>query len=144
LNITDFSALIGAVTGLVSLVSVVYLAAVKLTRIEVKVDTMWEFQRRRGISEAVRGGWGEFNSPFVPSPKAVALLKPLAPHLKATYNERRHEWSDIDLMVAIERRFGDRIVKDVCIPTGLHDAACLAIAVEIAKGSVPIDIEEGL
>jgi len=140
LSLTDFSALIGALTGIISLLSVVYLGAVKLAKIEVKVDTMWEFQRRRGISEAVRGGWGDFNSPFVPSPKAVALLRPLAPDLRATYHEKRHEWTDIDLMVAIERRFGDRIVRDVCIPTGLHDAACLAIAVEIAKGAVPIEV----
>ena len=54
--LTDLASIIGLIAGIISLGSVVYLAAVKITRLEVRVETMWDFLMRRALSEAIEKG----------------------------------------------------------------------------------------
>jgi hypothetical protein len=42
--------------------------------------------------------------------------------------------SDAQLSLEIERRFGEEIVKKVCIPHGVSQGASLIVALAVAKG----------
>jgi hypothetical protein len=107
--------------------------AERLAKLDVKVDTMWAFQVRRGYAEAVEKGFGSINSPFVPNDQARAAIAPLLEPLETFYRTEGRALSDLDLIIEIERRFGDRILKDVCIPCHIRNAACLVMAAEIVK-----------
>lgn len=112
----------------------VYLAGVKLARIEVKVDTMWLYQLRRGLSEVQIKNLGEFNSPLHIGPDAEKYIRPLVPDLQAYYKKIDGErLSVIDLAVKLEQQFGNRIASEVCIKAGIHDAACLIMAISVLR-----------
>lgn len=55
-TITEVASIIGMMAGIVSLGSIVYLTAVKITKLEVRVETMWDFLMRRALSEAIEKG----------------------------------------------------------------------------------------
>jgi len=74
----DIGLLIGILSGLGSLLAVFYTRsrdraeavdrsernAERIARIEVKVDTLWDFQMRRAVAEAVSKGVATINSPL--------------------------------------------------------------------------------
>lgn len=104
----------------------------KITTIEVKVNTMWHFLMRRGEAEAVHKGWATMNSPIVVNQDAKELLAPMAEELRAFY-EKNQKVTDFELALAIEKQFGERLAKEICIPNGFSLGACLVIAVSVAK-----------
>jgi len=106
----------------------------RLAQIAVKVETMWQFQLRRGIAEAVHHGMATVNSPFVITEEAKSWLDDLAVPLRQLYQKLGRHVSDTDLLIEIELRFGDEIVKKVCIPHGVDQGVCLVIALAVAKG----------
>ena len=55
----------------------------------------------------------------------------LAGPLREFYLKMGRHLSERELYVEIERRFGDRIVKEVCIPLGIDRGACLLIAHQV-------------
>lgn len=57
--------LIEAGMALISILSTIAYISHKLGRLEVKVDTLWDFMVRRATSEAVIKGAGSLNSPFI-------------------------------------------------------------------------------
>lgn len=105
----------------------------RFAKLEVKVDTMWDFQLRRAESEAVKLGIGRKNSPFKLDDKAKEWIKPLEQKLKTFFAEKGCKLSDRDLAIEIERNFGEEITSVVCIPKGLSDGACLLIALAVMK-----------
>jgi hypothetical protein len=111
------------------------LAALELRFAEygVKVDTLWDFLFRRGASEAVQRGLGVMNSPIVINDGAKAWFDGMRNELQAWYLLHT-DLTDSDLMIAIEQNFGDRILREVCIPNGIYQGACLLIATAVAKG----------
>ena len=131
---TLIGAIIGALTGIVSIASVVYLAGTKLAALEVKVDTIWDFIIRRAMSEAVFKGIGVINSPLKITPAAYKMMTYFEPELRTFYQQHGQGLQDRQFLFEIERRFGERLVKDVCIPNGLLMGACLLIALSVAKG----------
>lgn len=97
-----------------------------------KADTIWEFLMRRATVVAIHNEWGTFNSPFVPSEKGRALFTKLAPELRTFYIKLGRRLSENDLMLEIERRWGDRIVKEICIPANMSRGECLILAAHTA------------
>lgn len=124
--------------------SYVYLAGVRLARIEVKVDTMWLFQLRRGMSEIHNRALGGFQSPLQLTPEAATFINPLAPELKVFYdNIHGEKLSLVELAIELEKEFGQRISQDVCIKAGIHDAACLIMALSVLRPVKPSDLIDG-
>lgn len=121
------------VSAILSVFSVIYLSGVKIAKIEVKVDTMWSFLMRRAIAEVVFKGLADMNSPIVIRKEAKALFRGLTEDLRSFYRGLGKELTDVDLIMLLEQQFGDRILKEVCIPNGLLMGACMIIALEIAK-----------
>lgn len=105
----------------------------RIDRLEDKVTTIWEFQMRRAATEAIQKGIGYMNSPLIIDQEAKAWFDELAEKLQAFYASLDKNISDTDLALEIEKKFGDDIVKVVCIPKGLYQGACLLIAAAVAK-----------
>ena len=115
----------------------------KLAKLEVKVDTMWDFQMRRAMAEAVTKGVATMNSPLTIDEKtAMDWLGNLVLPLREFYGRFGKNLTDRDLMLAIERQFGNQIVRQVCVPHGLKDGSCLIIAAAVAKQDKVIEIDE--
>ncbi len=101
--------------------------------VETRVETLWAFQLRRAAIEVMNRGIGKVNSPVVISDEAKSWMASLAEELKAFYRQMGRNLSTTQLAEEIERRWGAEIVKQVCIPHGLFQGACLLIAMEVAR-----------
>jgi len=111
-----------------------------IAAINVKVETMWMFQIRRGVSEAIVQGIATKNSPLKFDEAALKRLEPLKEELVSFVHELPPDTSDPEAMLMIENKFGSKIVDTVCIPTGLSHASCLLLAYSVAKQLNPIDL----
>lgn len=100
---------------------------------EVKINTMWDFQLRRGEAEAIARGVALRQSPLAISPEARTWIASLAQDLQRLYHTFDPSISDNALALAIEEHYGDALVETVCIPHGLTAGACLIIALAVAK-----------
>jgi len=108
-------------------------SSARFAKLELKVDTMWGFQMRRAMSEVVDKGIGTMNSPLVFNDDARKRLEPLKDALIRFYQMLPPTTSDGEVLLAIEKDFGDDLLDRVCIPCGLSHGACLLLAMAIAK-----------
>lgn len=106
----------------------------RLGKVELYVNTLWEFVMRRGTAEAVQKGVATVNSPVRLRAEAIEWMAALAIPLREAYEARWKDLDDIGLCVAIENEFGAQITLEVCIPHQVTNAACLLIACAVAKG----------
>lgn len=141
--------IVSIVLGLFSSMGIAYLAGVKITRLETQVEglkedarelaegfkTLSEFLFRRGTAEAVIKGRANMNSPIKISEESRALYKDLAPDLRKLA-QANAEASDAQLALLIEKKWGEFIMKYICIPNQMTQGQCLFIAVEVARDTV--------
>lgn len=125
----EISALAASSVALLAVGGLVF----KFGQLATKVDTMWEFQMRRAVSEGVKQGVLRRNSPIALDENAKQWMSGLAGQLRTFYARQGRRLTEADLALEIERRFGDRILHEVCIPNGLFQGSCLVIAMQIAK-----------
>lgn len=130
------SAVAAVVASMLSLLSVFYFGAVKLTTIQVKVDTMWNFMMRRATSEAVKSGFGTLNSPFMAKASVIRVVEPILSPMKDFYEADGKSLTDNDLALEVEKRWGDVILKEVCIPNQFSMGACLVLIISALRGRV--------
>ncbi len=134
----DVGTALNLALSIISLLGVIWISAVKLTTIEVKVETIWSFLMKRALSEALIQGVATRNSPVRVTDDAKRWMTPLMPAIRDFYAKLgRRNITDAELALEIERRFGDRILHEVCIPHGLYMGACLLIAVQALKEPPP-------
>ncbi len=105
----------------------------RLARMELKTDTIWEFQIRRAMSEVVQNKIGTMNSPIVIKEEVKEWIGEIKYKLRDFYRKLGRNMTDKDLLLEIERNFGDELLSKVCIPHELSQGACLLIALEVAK-----------
>jgi hypothetical protein len=139
---------ISSVLSLFSIMSIAYLAGVKITRVETQVEglkddtrelsaslkNISEFLFRRGTAEAVINGKATINSPIKISDEAEMIFQDLKPDLKKM-GQANPGMTDVELAFLIERKWGDFIMKNICIPHKMTQGACLVFAVELARGN---------
>ncbi len=132
-DLHEVGTILSIVLGSLALLGVGYTLSVRLAKLELKVDTIWEFLIRRAFSEAIQKGIATLNSPVVVTQAAKAMMDPLAFALRTFYINHGHHLTDTELMMEIERQFGDEILHKICIPNGFLAGACLVIAAQVAK-----------
>ena len=133
---TEIAAWAGAVMSCLSLLSVFYYAGVKMATLTVKVDTMWSFTMRRATAEAVTNDLMRHNSPLEITAKGYSYIQPMAKELweyYQKYSASAGKLNDADLALAIERDFGERLLKEICIPNNLLFGECIILAVEAVR-----------
>lgn len=130
---------INSVLGVVSLLTVLWLSAVKITKLEVKVDTMWGMLLKRAVVEGVQLGVLGVNSPVRLINHSGAMLEVMAGELREIYEKEWKNLSEEQIALEIEKKFGDRLVKEVCIPNNISYGVCLLIATAIAKNTETLE-----
>lgn len=113
----------------------------RLSKIEERIENVWNFLLRRAQVEVVKAGVGKKNSPLVIDEEAKSWLSELADDLRCFYQEIGNTLTEAQLAEEIEKRWGQEIVDKICTPHGLFQGACLLIAMEVAK-SVAENLEK--
>lgn len=139
-SIEHLGIIVALIASCFSLLSFAYLAGSRLAKLEVKVDTMWQFQLRRATARLVTSGEGTLNSPIKLNVDVKQLLGSLATDIRNYYIGLGKQMSDLQLSLLIENKFGKRIVKEFCIPKNLDQGECLIYAVAAAKDTDTVDI----
>lgn len=127
---------VAMLTAIGSTLYLLFQMSTKYAKLELKVDTMWEFLMRRGKAEAVRSGMAQLNSPIVFNAESMTWMDPFKPELQrfyAAFLKENPKPTDMQLSFEIEKTFGDRILKEICIPKGIMLGACLQLAIAVAK-----------
>ena len=94
--------------------------------LKLKVDTMWEFQMRRGMSEARMNDVLRRNSPLKLTDRTREALTPLRDGLHAFYQSITGEiLNEMEEFIAVERRFGEVLAEDVCPIINASNGACV-------------------
>lgn len=102
-----------------------------------KTDVAWEFQMRRATVEALKKEEPMMSptelveASMVPATVRLAF-KPIVPQLRAFY-EGLNTLDDGEIALQIEKRFGDWIVRNVCVPLFQTNGECLIFAVRLAQ-----------
>ncbi len=134
----DIATTLNSAVSIISLLGVIWISAVKITTLDVKVETIWSFLMKRALSEAIVQGVATHNSPVRVTDEAKRWMSDLIPPIRDFYAKLgRRNITDAELAMEIERRFGDRILNEVCIPHGLYMGACLLIAIQAIKEASP-------
>jgi hypothetical protein len=131
MSLDQIGIIVAIVASLGSGLMVLVVQVTKLAKLELKVDTLWDFMMRRAQAELVRGGLGTLNSPVAINEQARKLFAPMKSELMNFYDVN-FGLPESEMMLAIERQFGERILKEVCIPGGITNGACLLIASKLA------------
>lgn len=105
----------------------------RFDQIEKRVDALWEYLIRGAQSEAVAKGLGNLNSPFIMNDTTRSYFSTHVKELRNFYQENCIGLSDSDLFIAIDKQFGERLIKEVGIPNSLTHGSVIMAAVEIAK-----------
>ena len=134
-TIAAFSALL---VSIMTIATVIYSSATRTAKLEVKVDTMWAFQMRRAVSEAVSSDLADLNSPLAFHPDTLRVLDPLRDRLQTFVREHR-SLKTLDLLFALEQQFGADLLVDFCIPLGTYQGACLLAALQVGFDK-PIEV----
>lgn len=116
----------------------------QMGQIEIKVDTMWAFQMRRTMSDAVASGLGSVNSPFKFNEDMRHALAPMKAELIEFWKTLPNGIEDSAALLKIEAQFGEQILRLVGLPFGLTHDACLLLALTIAKQSNIIELTPGV
>jgi hypothetical protein len=140
-----FSILVSVTGALVSYRAGQEMDGERIAKIEVKVETLWDFLFRRSVSEAVVRGLAEVNSPLNVPASVRCLFDPLKDDLRVVYSEMSVPGVTVrDLLARIDAKLGNRILSEVAIPNGMTHDACLLIAVAIASGDGPFELPSDL
>lgn len=112
----------------------------RITRVEERIDLLWEFQLKRASVEAEIHGVGKMNSPLVVTEEAKSWLSGMKSELQTLYRNLVIEFvktnramTDAHLAEEIEKQYGQRIVETVCQSKGLSQGSCLLIALQVAR-----------
>jgi hypothetical protein len=98
-----------------------------------KVDALWNFVRRRAVSEFLTKGMGISAQPPTLNSEVRKWFDGMAKDLKDFYASTDGTLADKELFLAIEHEFGDRLLHEVCIPNGLSAGACVLAAIAICR-----------
>jgi hypothetical protein len=130
----ELHATINSIASGIAILGVLWIAAVKLTRLEVKVETMWGMLLKRAIVEGVSQSLMEVHSPVRLINNSGEMLIHMADEIREFYKKNCQGMSESAAALAIEKEFGSRLVTEVCIPNNISFGICLIIALSVAKG----------
>jgi hypothetical protein len=131
---------IGTIATAVTLLIYIIKASHDYGVLKTKVDTMWQFQMRRAISEINDKEIGTTHSPIQFTETAYHALEAIRPQLMEFWTKWQHKDDDAASLLAIEREFGQSLLKLVCFPCKLTHGACLILALAVAKQTPVLEI----
>lgn len=118
-----------------------FTGGIRFGKLELKVDTMWAFQMRRALAESVNSGVATMNSPLKFTSEIRAYLDPIRLSLREFHQAVGFKMNDTEELLEIERRFGDNLARDVCIPCRISQGSCLLLALAVARDTEDLVIK---
>lgn len=115
--------------GVVGMLGLAY----QLGRYTERVNTMWQSFLTRSVAEGVKHGMLEVRSPVRLVNESGRILESMAEELRALH-QANPRLPEPDLTLLIQRKFGRRLLEDVCLPNGIPYGVCLIMATAVAKG----------
>lgn len=128
----EIGVVVAIVTGLLSVGAIAYSSVHRTAQIELKLDIIWSYIMERGMASMIANNLGTLNSPLVISDDVIAWFAPMEKELKALY-KKHSKLDDYKLGFEIQKSFGERMLKEICIPHKVTNGECLLIAVAVAK-----------
>ena len=121
---------------LVSIGGVAWALARRQALLETKLNICWDFVMRRATSEGVNMGVliAPAEAPVTATDEARSWFDGMKTELRSFYRTTGKALSERQLFVEIERRFGDRLLHEICIPHGMIAGACIWAALDVARG----------
>ena len=112
-------------------------------QVNIKVDTMWAFSLQRGMLEGIKRGDASYASPYTVSGESLAWFdhNGFAADLRKLYAACPPGIPDLDLAYKIQAQFGERLIREVCVPKGVLAGYTLVVAVAVAKSTNVVDID---
>jgi|SRR6185369_1446310 len=142
-EVSTVAPLAALITSIVSAIGVIFYSVSRFSKLEFKVDTMWAFLLRRAQSELLHKGFGKMNSPLVLTEAGKLAIAPMVSDLSAFYKTLSPKLDDVQVAMYIEQKFGDRLLKEICLPHDFSMGACLVLAVKAAKEPETIKVKKG-
>ena len=133
---------IAAIGGIFSLIATIFWFGKRFAAVEFKVDTLWDFIMRRGLVAALNKGLVTMNSPITVPASSLQIYAGMIEDLQRWYVNvgkeiERKSASEQDkernMFAAVEHYFGDRIVKEICIPHRMDVGECVVTALAICR-----------
>lgn len=132
-DVTRIGASVGIIAALAGMFLKLWSIAAKFAQLELKVNTLWDFLMRRSIETGISNGVITMNSPIKSTESMEELLAPMINDFADFYKYSCCGLSDRDTFIAFEREFGDRILREICIPHKIHQGAAIFAAIDVAK-----------
>ena len=105
----------------------------KFSEVKSRVDILWSLLFRRGISDAVASGLLERQSPLKLNVDVLSGHTSLIEKIQEFYNAKGRKLQDLELLVELEKNFGQDLQR-LCDETpGLLPGACLAAMVFMVR-----------
>ncbi len=155
--LTDIGIVVGAVVGVGTFISMVYWLFRKFNRIEFQTEKIpgieeaieriavkqtdhemkvWRFLMDRALAEALNKGLGTKNSPFIVNDEVRKYYVNLIGDLRTYYDSTGHKLTGEELFREISSIFGERLLKEVCLPLNLDAGSCVTVAVALAAEKI--------
>jgi hypothetical protein len=102
---------------------------------ELKIETCWQFVMDNAKLAAAHKGLGTLNTPLNINDRAREIFE------RAGFTARLKQWyltqgitlTPLELEMEVTRLFRPEMITTICLPHGLAEGECVALAVEIAK-----------
>lgn len=138
-NIEAINIVMAFVVSVITVATPVAVLLMKHSKIEVKVDTIWDYIMRRAIAAGLETNNLTMNSPVMATPGLEAMLEPMKEDLWQYYKAGAYKLSTRELFIALEKDFGDRFMKEICIPNGITQGVCTLAAIDVLKKKTNFD-----
>lgn len=135
-SVASITALIGLVMGLANLFGLIYVVASKLSRLELKTDTMWRYLFEAAFLDARQKGVLAAHSAFRLEPHVAQQFRVNAFGTRViTYYQQRQLAlrSDSEVTWELFKQFKAELVEQICLPLGLNMGAALVAAVQLCR-----------
>jgi hypothetical protein len=139
---SDAASLGSFVVSVATLVAMVFGVVARLSKAEVKIETMWDIHMRNAVMSAVNKGAATLNSPLTIEVDAQGWCDSMKDDLQAFYASLPKPISDRDLILKICTKFANRMLHEVCMPNGAMEGVCLLVAASVAKNDPVITLPE--
>ncbi len=119
-----------------NLVALIYVVGVRMGRLELKTETMWELLVKGAMLEAHRAGVVTRGnpSPLHVRPEIARYFESFRMKLVELYRDAKaKQLSDSEIVFIFATKFADELANRVCIPTGINLGMALVVALQLCK-----------
>jgi len=115
-------------------IATIYAVLVRIARVELKTDTMWDFLLKGALVEAQQKGIVKAHSPIRPSRDVIQQFGELGRQIRKWYVENNlKKKTNSELSLLLVTKYGTELVEQVCLPYDLNLGAALIAAVQFCR-----------